>query len=489
MIEARRYLQGQIVEGRFPLIQYLGGTEHSGVFLTECADSENHRAAIKLIDAPPGNAEPQLTRWRLAARFAHPHLIRLFDAGRCTVENTGMLYVVMEYAEENLAEILDQRSLSPAEAKEMLGPMLEALGYIHGKGFVHGHIQPSNIMAIGDQLKLSSDRICRIGELGERRNGNARYCAPECVAGELSTAGDVWSLGVTLVECLTERSPETEEASQPATSLPANLPAPFQDLARHCLAKAPQRRWNVSNLKARLERNAALAEVEVVDPPVARSDEAPSKQRYPLAWIGVGLVLAAILLVVLPKSASHKVSPATHQVAIESPTAQANITAAPAKEQAPPKAQSLQAQQPRSQSARSTTSDAAEAAPLTPTAAAPAPTPAKPAALAASPAPALARGSVLNRVLPNVPRFASSTISGTVRVRVRVSVDPSGNVTAAEFDSPGPSRYFARLSMAAAREWKFRPPDVNAKTAASGWLIHFDYTNAATMATAIEQHP
>ncbi len=479
MIEARRYLQGQIVEGRFPLIQYLGGTEHSGVFLTECADSETHRAAIKLIDAPPGNAQPQLTRWRLAARFSHPHLIRLFDAGRCTVENTPMLYVVMEYAEENLAEILTQRPLSPAETKEMLGPMLEALGYIHGKGFVHGHIQPSNIMAIGDQLKLSSDRICRVGELGERRNGNARYCAPECLAGELTTAGDVWSLGVTLVECLTGRLPETEENG--TVSLPAELPAPYLELARHCLAKTPKRRWNVSSLKARLDRNAALAEVEEVDPPVAQREEAPSKQRYTLAWIGMALALAAILLVVLPKSGSHKMSPATHPAAIEAPVAQSKVSSAKAKEEAP-----AQVQPQPSPGASSAISDVAEAAPLPP--AAPV-APIKPAALPSPRAAVLARGEVLNRVLPDVLRSASDTITGTVRVRVRVNVDPSGSVTAAQFDWPGPSHYFARLSMAAAREWKFRPPDVNAKSAPSEWIIRFDYTSAAIMATAVEQHP
>jgi TonB family protein len=478
MIEARRYLQGQIVEGRFPLIQYLGGTEHSGVFLTECADTENHRAAIKLIDAPPGNAQPQLTRWRLAVRFSHPHLIRLFDAGRCTVENTAMLYVVMEYAEENLADILTQRPLSPSETKEMLGPMLEALGYIHGKGFVHGHIQPSNIMAIGDQLKLSSDRICRIGELGERRNGNARYCAPECVAGELTTAGDVWSLGVTLVECLTGRSPETEENG--TVPLPAELPAPYLELARHCVTRTPKRRWNVSNLKARLELKAALAEVEEVDPPPARR-ETHSKQRYTLAWIGVALALAAILLVTIPKSHWHTAP--KHSAAVESPEAQAKIAAAPAKEQASPKTQSHQTQPP-SRSTSSTIS-VAEAAPLPP--AAP-PPPAKPAALPSPPAAELARGEVLSRVLPNVPRYASSTITGTVRVRVRVNVDPSGNVTAAQFDWPGPSRYFARLSMAAARQWKFRPPDASAKGVPSEWIIQFDYTNTATTATAVEKH-
>ena len=130
--------------------------------------------------------------------------------------------------------------------------------------------------------------------------------------------------------------------------------------------------------------------------------------------------------------------------------------------------------------------DVAEAAPLPPTAS---PAPAKPAALPSPPVAVLARGEVLSRVLPDVLRSARDTITGTVRVRVRVDVDPSGNVTDAQFDWPGPSRYFARLSMAAAREWKFRPPNVNAKSAPSEWTIRFDYTNSATTATAVVLHP
>lgn len=484
MIEARRYLQGQVADGRFPLLQYLGGSEHSAVFLTECADTENHRAAIKLIDAPPGNAEPQLTRWRIAARFSHPHLIRLFDAGRCTVENAGMLYVVMEYAEENLAEILAQRLLSPVETSEMLGPMLEALGYIHGKGFVHGHIQPSNVLAIGDQLKLSSDRICRIGELGERRNGNARYCAPECLAGELSSAGDVWSLGMTLVECLTGRLPEPEAGGRGAVSLPAELPAPFLELARHCLAKSPQRRWNVSNLKARLERKAsALEALEEAAPPLV-PPATPAKRRYPVALTAAGLALATLVFgaAVLGHHSRAKQPGAT---AVESPAAQSSD--APASEQAaskpeaPPQPESKPQSQaqpaPRATTASSAPTDAVEAAPATP------------ATSHLQPASEAVHGGVLRRALPSVPRFASDTISGTVRVLVRVKVDPLGNVAGAEFDSPGPSRYFARLSMDAARAWKFRPPDIDAKSASSEWLIRFAYTSSETTATAVERIP
>src|SRR5260370_8487911 len=70
----------------------------------------------------------------------------------------------MEYAEENLAEILPLRPLSADEAFEMLRPTAEALASLHQAGFVHGRIKPSNIMATGDQLKISADGLCKIGE-------------------------------------------------------------------------------------------------------------------------------------------------------------------------------------------------------------------------------------------------------------------------------------------------------------------------------------
>jgi serine/threonine protein kinase len=336
MIETQRFLQGQVADGRFPLIEYLGGTDHSAVFLTEHADAENRRAAIKLIPAPPGTSEAQLTRWRIAAKFSHPHLLRLFEAGRCTLDNAEMLYVVMEYAEENLAEILSQRSLSPSETSELLAPVLDALGYLHGKGFVHGHIQPSNVMAIGDEVRLSSDGICRLGEC-ERRTAQNRYSAPECAAGDLSSATDVWSLGMTLVECLTGHLPEAAEGNKGTVSLPVELPAPFLDLVRHCLHKTPQRRWGAVNLKARLERIPA-AEVEEVTIPVPQETPAPAKRRYPLALkvglAGLGLATAAILLgmVMIGSSSNAKRMRATETASQMGSPAEQPKAAAPAAE-------------------------------------------------------------------------------------------------------------------------------------------------------------
>src|SRR5260370_6838854 len=81
----------------------------------------------------------------------------MFEMVRWQLEKNAVLYVVMEYADENLSLVLSSRPLTAAETREMLPPGLDALRYLHGKGFVHGHLKPANIMATGDQLKVSTD--------------------------------------------------------------------------------------------------------------------------------------------------------------------------------------------------------------------------------------------------------------------------------------------------------------------------------------------
>lgn len=82
--------------------------------------------------------------------------------------------------------------------------------------------------------------------------------------------------------------------------------------------------------------------------------------------------------------------------------------------------------------------------------------------------------------MPDVPQKARNTIRGTVRVGIRVSVDPSGNVTNAAIDSRGPSQYFANLALQAAQQWKF----ASAGNASSDWIIHFEFLTDGTNASA-----
>jgi len=72
-------------------------------------------------------------------------LISLFGRGRCEIGGKQLLYLVMESAEENLAQVLPSRALTPAEAPRDARFRPGRLAYLHSKGFVHGHIKPINI--------------------------------------------------------------------------------------------------------------------------------------------------------------------------------------------------------------------------------------------------------------------------------------------------------------------------------------------------------
>src|SRR5712692_8633985 len=102
MTETWKECEGQVVDSQFRqfrLLQYLGSSEHGAVFLTNYGP-EHQNAAIKLVQEDPTSAAWQLSRWKLAAQLSHPNLIRLFHIGRCRLNDIGLLYVVMEYAEE-----------------------------------------------------------------------------------------------------------------------------------------------------------------------------------------------------------------------------------------------------------------------------------------------------------------------------------------------------------------------------------------------------
>src|SRR6202000_2462121 len=172
-----------------------------------------------------------------------------------------------EQTQENLGEFLPQRALSADETRDMLEPFVDALAYLHGKGLAHGRIKPGNILAIDDQLKLSSDSICRDGDTQIGAGKPEIYIAPES-NGKASTAGDVWSLGATVVESLTQRRPE-ETSGDP--NFADSLPQPFLDIARNTLRRDPKARWTVAEISNRLNPKAEPepAKVAPVVAPVA----------------------------------------------------------------------------------------------------------------------------------------------------------------------------------------------------------------------------
>lgn len=437
--------EGRVVDRKFPLRQWLGGSEHSTVFLTEL-DEQKSRAAIKLIPAEGRDTDRQLSLWRSAARLAHPHLIRLLEMGRSEFDGTSFLYLVMEYAEEDLSQILPQRALTAEETSAMMLPVLEALSYLHEKGYVHGHIRPSNVLAADNQLKVSTDALSSPGDSRDQTRRLTVYDAPELATGAMTPAADVWSLGVTLVATFMQHPPADGGTDQKNMGVPDAIPEPFRGIARACLRKVPKLRCSIADIRAQLKPMAPA-------PPI--TTEAPPESKRSSARI---LIPAAVFVIVVALFAGPKLF--THHDDAPAPVAET-------KGKEPEAVTSAPSTPPRTEPAK-------------PEAAKPAPVKADPV-FHPKPAPT-ARVEVTHQVLPEVPKSARNTITGTIKVVVRVDVDASGKVTAATLPTPGPSKYFAGLALKAARQWEFTPREVNGQAASSAWNLRFQFKRNSTQA-------
>jgi TonB family protein len=435
-----------VINGVYPLRRFLSRSNHSVVFLTE-APGDYPSAAIKLIPADPALAEAQLARWRIVIALSHPHLLRLLDAGRCQLGGHQFLFAVMEHAEQTLAQLLPQRALTPDEMKEMLPPTLDVLSYLHQKNLVHGGLKPPNILVVNDQLKLASDSIRHAGQSAASMAEQSVYAPPEAKDGKISSAGDIWALGVTMVEALTQTAPTSLDERSGSASFPASLPPEFAGIVRRCLSRNPAARPTIAELEAefKIPASAPVASTPAVSaPPAPASKPAPAPvvaaARAPVSrWVpaAAGLLVVALAFYAATRllhgpAKGHSPSPPTSSLTSSpTPPSTAVVATAPA-----------------------------------------------PAASAATPAPP----SVLHQEIPDVSRGARATIHGDIKVAVRVTVDSSGNVIGATLLNAGPSKYFVRLSVDAARQWKFSPA---ANQNGRQWSLQFEFTREATTAHAV----
>jgi TonB family protein len=538
---------GRVIDGRFSLIQWLGGSGRSSVFLTELPGEPLQKAAIKLVPADP--AVVAHLAFAANASRAHSHLVRVLQSGRCEIDRATFEFVVMEYADEVLSEILPMRALAPEEVKEMLAPILDSLSDLHGHGLVHGRLKPSNVLVVNDELKLSSDSLQLAGATADLTPALSVYDAPERAEGTLTFASDIWSLGALMVEALTQRTPNWDRSTQRDVQISGNIPQPFAAIAAACLRVDPARRATLNDIRGRL---GLLTQVTEVKPPAAEPTPPTPKPRVkpePSSKAQVPQQPAAQAKAA-PKVEQKDTSRAPYEPArqaqskqtaridpmyqaqVEPPLAPRGLsrfdeerdsrrkprggvvlvlalilvavaaflwnrshgTLPATKSNDQPPAQSSK-KAPVVRESRPQTPPAAQVTPepaqeLPPLASAP-PASALPAA-AAAPAESnagSAEGAVAQRVMPEPLPAAMRTIHGRVNVLIHLNVGPTGEVIDARYESMGPSKYFAEVAMKAARQWKFTPVKVNGQPVASIWTLHFVFTSENTEVTPAQAAP
>jgi TonB family protein len=445
MTEVWTKWEGQVINGAFPLVRVLSTSDHSAVFLTDYKAQNLPSAALKLIPVIPTQAQTQLAHWTTAAALSHPHLIRLLEVGRCEIEGRSFLFAVMEYAEQTLSQILPRRALTPDEVREMLRPTLNALAFLHGKNLVQGRLKPSNILVVDDQLKLASDTVRPVGESAASIAKSSVYDPPEAKGGSFSTAGDIWSLGATMVEALTQHPPSWPDNKSDTPSFPAALPATFAEIARQCLNRDPAKRPTVADVEAKIKPAPQSPGVSLPGKPTP-PEESP-KQRF-IPAIAVLLIVAVAVWAGLHLRSSRTSLERSAPPAAASQKPETPVSA-PAEVFSPfSNAKSAGSQSPASRHVSGPSDQRA-------------------------PSSANGSASVFHEEIPDVPRHARATIRGLIKVAVRVTVDSSGNVVDETLENPGPSKYFARLATQAARKWKFAPAD---DQDSRRWLLRFEFS-------------
>jgi serine/threonine-protein kinase len=252
---------------------------------------------------------------RLAARLAHPNVVRVFDVG----EDGDRPFIAMEYVEgETLAELVARRGALPASEAAALGlQMCAGLAAAHTAGLVHRDVKPQNLL-------LGTDGVLKLGDFGIAAGyegtrltlagtvlGTAGYLAPEQARGEqVTAAADIYAVGAVVYELVTGEPARSagslaelgsEDGFVPP-DLAARVPEAPPELVAAvtaCLSVRPEDRPpSAAAVAGLLAPVASTAQTPSVPPaPPERATELLARpDRPPPWWAGRRLVTIAALL-------------------------------------------------------------------------------------------------------------------------------------------------------------------------------------------------
>lgn len=248
--------EGKTVAGAYTLGKLLRSEGRNGFFAT--SDTTGNSAVIRLTEAHYDEDE-LLKRWRHVAAMHQSNLIEIERVGQTSFDGIAITYALMEPNDANLADVLSERPLTTAEATQVAKSLVAALTALHANGLVHEHIEPVNVLAVGETVKLRSD------------------CVRECVADiEFNTPEgcadlrrrDVRDLGTLLLQCLTLEKQITRKT---------RLPEPFSRIVPGALEGS----WTLEQIALALDPAGAAPKPAPAATAAAQSAALPARPAEP----------------------------------------------------------------------------------------------------------------------------------------------------------------------------------------------------------------
>ena len=201
--------EGKTIAEAYPLTKLLRPEGRSAFFVT--AEADGTPEVIRITESLNDEHE-MLERWRQVSDVNQANLIEIKKFGHTTVDGVPLTYALMESSDGSLGDILRERPLTASETREVATSIAAALTALHASSLIHEHVEPANVLATGEVIKLRSDCV--------------RECIPDpefnppALCAELKQR-DVHDLSMLLLRCLTLEKKFTAKQK---------LPSPFDQI-------------------------------------------------------------------------------------------------------------------------------------------------------------------------------------------------------------------------------------------------------------------
>lgn len=329
-------LPGKVLEGGYELQDLLEADQDRAKYKIRVLGAGATDAVVSLVRAEGAAAASQVAVWDAVRNVGDANLNVPLACGQTQLDGVHLVYVVLRKPDEVLSGVLRERALSAEEAGEVLVSISHALDRLRSHRLVHGCISPEHIQAFGDSIQLSTECVRSVGTPPSIEMARAKYVAPESAGVNVRPAADVWCLGATLFEVLTQRDFGIAWRDQLAA-----IPAPFPRIIERCLDPDPQTRCELPEVLALYRgkrrstmprpRPAPLPELtripeinrtppakpgaDTSEIPQQRADARRGMRPLPATWIYAAVAVIAVLLVIWaawPKHAAPARSGATN---------------------------------------------------------------------------------------------------------------------------------------------------------------------------------